>query len=273
MRNIFIISKYTFKEALSRKVFLTFFGITTFMLLIFAVIFSTSNITDLVGAIKINSKVGDNVTNQLLNGIKLILITPLFGGGIFLSIFSASGFIPKMLEKGSIEIILSKPVSRAQLLIGKFAGVTSMVFANVAYGVLGFYLMFGIKFQIWNPEFLITALTITLAFCTLFSLIILIGILTRTSLPAMMLSYLIFFIFSPVLYGRAGLEMFYEGNVLPLIAEIFYYILPRTAELGELTTLYAGGGSIIDYSSIIHSVVYVILILSSSVIIFNKKDF
>lgn len=273
MKNIFIISKYTFREALSRKVFITFFGITTFIVLIFLALFLTVDASKFFGELNLSVKGDAEIAKGIFNSLKLLIINPLFGGGLFLSIFSAAGFIPNMLEKGSIEILLSKPISRAQLITGKFLGVTFMVLLNIAYAVTAFYMMFGFKFNLWESDFLFTIPTITLAFGVLYSLMILIGILTRSSLTAMMLSYVIFFILSPVLYGREAINAFMGSTFWEITGNIFHYLIPRTAELGELTILLAGGGNISDYSVIIHSVAYIILTLLLSIFIFNKKDY
>ncbi len=273
MRNIYILSKYTFKEALARKVFLTFFGISTFILLLFIVLFASVDMSAFIpaDALGMNSQWG--LKDGIVSGLKLLLINPLYGGGLFLSIFAASSFIPVMLEKGSIEILLSKPVSRAQIIIGKFLGVTFMVFMNITYFVSILTILIGIKFQVWDFFFFSTIFTITLAFAVLYSLIILIGIITKTSLPAMILSYLIFFILSPVLNARDAFNFSQTNSFLSTLGDILYYITPRTSELGSLTLLISGGGVIEDFSVIIHSLIYIILMLLFSIIIFNKKDY
>lgn len=272
MKNIYIIAKYTFKEALSKKVFITFFGISTFVILLFLGIFLSVDSISFWQSIKGNTNGGNMILTELVKGLKFLIINPLYGGGLFLAIFSASGFIPSMLQRGNVEMILSKPVSRGQLLIGRFTGVTFMVLVNLIYAIGSFYLLFGFKFGEWDAGFLITILTITLAFIVLYSLMILIGVLTKSSLTAMMLSYIIFFVFSPILYGR-GMMNSMTDSFWKVLGDILYYIIPRTAGIGELTTLIAGGGTISDYSAIIHSVIYTILTLSLAIFIFNKKDY
>lgn len=270
---IWTISKFTFKEAISRKVFVTFFGISTFILLLFAVLFISADLSEFIpaDAVKVNSMPG--IKEGIVYGLRLILINPLFGGGLFLSIFASSSFIPKMLEKGSVEIILSKPVPRSELIIGKFAGVTLMVFVNVAYFVSVLYIMIGLKFASWDLSLLNVIFTITLTFAVLYSLIILIGIVAQSSLLAMMLSYLIFFVISPILSLRDTLGFLSENSFWEFVMDILYYILPRTSELGSLTTLISGGGEINDYGVLIHSAIFLILSLLLSIIIFNKKDY
>ncbi len=271
MRNIWIIGKYTFKEALSKKVFITFFAITTFMLAISALVFLSSNLNIVIKTVNIGP--GQSFQNAISNGIKMMLVNPLFGGGLFLAIFSSSGFIPSMLEKGNIEILLSKPISRAELILGKYFGVSAMVLANIAYAILGFWLLIGFKFNYWDGSLLLAILTITFAFCLLYSLIILIGILTKSSLTAMMLTYLIFFVFSPLLSGREKVALFLGGEWTKQLLDFFYYITPQTYEIGKITNEVVTGTGVSSYTPILVSTVFIIVTLFASIKIFERKDF
>ena len=272
MRNIWIVSKYTFKEALSRKVFVTFFAITSFILFLTILVFLSSNLNIVIKMVNINSS--NNLNNAISTGLKLLLVNPLFGGGLFLAIFSSSNFIPNMLEKGNIEILLSKPIRKSELILGKFFGVSAMVFFNIAYAILGFWLLIGIKFGMWAPELLLTIITITFAFCLLYSLIIFIGILTKSSLSAMMITYLIFFVFSPILSGREKLIMFLGGGKFTkTLLDFLYYITPQTYEWGKITNEIATGAGINDYAPVYVSLLFILITLYASIKIFQKKDY
>jgi ABC-type transport system involved in multi-copper enzyme maturation permease subunit len=205
--------------------------------------------------------------------MKVFLIAPLFAGGLFLSIFASSNFIPNMLEKGNIEILLSKPLRRSEIILGKFLGVSEMVFVNIAYVVLGFWLLFGIKFGYWDSNLLFTILTITFAFCLLYSFIILMGILTRSSLTAMMLSYLIFFVFSPLLAARDKLSLLIGGEFTKTLLDFLYYITPNTHGLSKLTEEIASGSAVVSYEPVYASLVFMAFALGLAIFIFERKDF
>ena len=71
-----------------------------------------------------------------------------------LSVFASSGLIPSVLEPGRIELILSKPVSRTHILLGRFIGNVAVVALNTTYLVLGVWIIFGLKTKIWGAQFL-----------------------------------------------------------------------------------------------------------------------
>ena len=178
-----------------------------------------------------------------------------------------------MLEKGSVDLILSKPVSRFDLIIGKYFGGIFMVFINIGYLIIGLWFLIGIKFGVWELDFLLTIFTITYAFATLYSLIILIGILTRSSVLVMMISYIIFFILSPILAARDTISLISNSKIISVTLDILYYLIPQTSDMGELTTNLAVGGGIGSSESIYISALFIILTLGVSIFIFNKKDY
>jgi len=273
MENILTISNFTIREALSRKIIVTFFAISTFVIIIFGLLFTLVSFEDISGMV--NAKGDDplGIAREIAKGLKLIVVAPLFGGGLFLSIFSASSFIPNMLEKGSVDLIISKPVSRSQIILGKFLGGVIIVLINIAYLIVSIWLLIGIKFGVWDIDLLYSIFTITFTFGSLYSLIILIGILTQSSILAMMLSYIIFFVLSPVLTARDAISVFLDSSIMEFIMDVLYYIIPKTSELGSLTTEIAIGYGIDDYQPILTTFGFLVLVLYISIIIFNKKDY
>lgn len=273
MFNIIEITKQTIREAFARKIFIMFAGVSSLVLILFAITFTTVGLEQLTGSIQVDTGRDLGMIEELVGGIKLFIVIPLFGGGLFLSIFSASSFVPNMLEKGNIDVLLSKPISRSQIILGKFFGGTLVVLVNIAYLVIGIWVLIGLKFGVWDPSILLTIITITFAFAVLYSLIILIGIVSQSSILAMMLSYIIFFILSPILNIRDQIMMLSDSKVLRVVLEGLYYVVPKTSELGSITSDIAVGGGIYDFQPIFTSGVFLILSLALSIIIFSKKDY
>ncbi len=271
MKNIFTLSLLTFREALSKKIFLFFFSVSTFVVVVFALLFAFVSAESFSGGF-----VSGNVTsfdNSIANGIKMFIIFPLYAGGLFISIFSVSSFIPSLLEKGNIDLILSKPVSRAQIIVGKFLGGTAMVFTNIFYAIFMLWILLGFKFGVWDASFLLSSFTITLAFASIYSLIILFGIITRSSMFTLVISYLIFFVLSPLLSSRDTIFVIFENAILKNIFELLYYVIPQTSDLSTITTSLAVGNSVGTFTPIFYSIAYIILIIYFSIFIFNKKDY
>ncbi|NOX18720.1 MAG: ABC transporter permease subunit [Chlorobi bacterium] len=272
MNNVWTISKLTFREAFSRKIFLFFAGISTFLLLVFLAVFLFTDVAALFGSVKINGKELSG-SNPAVAAIKLFILNPLYGFGLFLAIFSSASFIPHMLEKGNIDLLLSKPISRRQLILGKFFGGVAVVFVNVFYLVFGLWLMIGYGLGDWSVDFLLASLVITFVFALLYSLMILLGIVSRSSVLAMMISYLVFLILSPVLSSREIISTFLNSEIFSAVMNFFYYVVPQTSDLGSILNSIALGNPIESYSPIIVSLAFIVAAIEFSVFVFSKKDY
>ena len=155
-----------------------------------------------------------------------------------------------MLEKGNIDLLLSKPISRTQLLIGKYCGVVLFVFLNILLFVFGIWLIISIKFGYWDASFLTLSLVITFTFAVLYALILFFGVITKSSIPGMMVAYLIFLIISPLLFlYKEKLNEFISSEILKTLLDGLYYIIPQTAELmGNIMIDLATGKGITNFS-------------------------
>ena len=60
--------------------------------------------------------------------------------GLFIAIFIGIGLVSKEVEKRSIYALLAKPVSRQELIAGKFAGLALTLAINIAIMALMFFL-------------------------------------------------------------------------------------------------------------------------------------
>src|SRR5260370_9205475 len=114
------------------------------------------------------------------------IATFLYIWGMFLGVFASAGLIPSVLEPGRIELILSKPVSRTHILLGRYAGNLLVVACNIAYLVLGVWLILGWKTEIWSPVFLVSIATTTFGFAVLLAVVGVVGVLlARTALATL----------------------------------------------------------------------------------------
>lgn len=177
------------------------------------------------------------IQNYLING---------FGAAvaIFLGIMITSFFIPNMLRKGSIDILLSKPITRSALLIYKFLGGLTFMFLFSLVSVGTVYLALGIRTGLWNPAPLLLIPLLTYSFAVLYSVSTLVAVLTRNATAAMLVTLVfsaLLWILS-VVYNRieADKKRPVEEQALSqqihLVADIADTILPKTRDLDLIST-------------------------------------
>ena len=273
MNNIWITTLLTIRETFSRKIFILFAGVSTLILFLLGILFVSVGVENmpLLGSnIKID---GIDMSSEISRSLKLLIISPLYGFGIFLAIFSVSSIIPQMLEKGNIDLLLSKPISRMQLILGTFFGGNIVVFLNLSYLIISLWFMIGLKFGDWDLTFLWSILIITFVFAVLYAMIIFIGVLSNSSILAMMISYIILLILSPILASREVFYNLFESDIAKTLIDGLYYLIPKTAELSSLISEINVGMGIEDFQPLLTSFAFLILNLALSIIIFNKRDY
>ena len=211
---------------------------------------------------------------NIITMFEIVIINSLANLGLLLAIFSSASFVPVMLEKGNIDLLLSKPISRAQLLWGKYTGGILVVLINIAFLIIGVWLIISIKFSYWNFAILWSILLITFAYAALNAVIVLFGVTTKSSILGMMTAYFIYLILSPfLLAAKDRMLPFLENKVLNTILDGFYYIIPKTSELFGKDIFNLASGTNIEIQPIVSSFLFLIFIMILSVEIFKRKDF
>jgi len=273
MYNIWITTWYTVREALARKVFLFFLILSAIAIVITAVVVNVLSDAALISGI--DPEQSSLIYEEIASSIQLIIITPLATLCILLAIFSSASFVPNMLEKGNIDLLLSKPISRPQLLTGKFLGGLLVVLLNLGFLIIGVWFVIAVRFGTFNFTFLSIILSITFTFAVLYALMVLFGVITQGSVPGMMIAYFIFLILSPLLYsGKNQFDKLITSDFLKAVIDFFYYLLPKTTELmGGITMDLALGKGIADWQPVLTSLGFMIAVFGYAVYIFGKKDF
>lgn len=115
-----------------------------------------------------------------------------FGGPVImlLSCIITAFFIPNMLRKGSIDLLLAKPISRVSLLTYKYVGGLAFIFLLTTVLVLGLWLVLGLRTSIWEPAFLYIILVLTFEFALFYSLSTLVAVWTRSPVACILVCVL-----------------------------------------------------------------------------------
>lgn len=270
--NIWNITRFTLREAISKKVFISFFIISSLVLIgliLFAVLTDSPDFSQ-----NFDSGEKEIPLNEIVMGLQLAFGLPIASLGLLLAIFACSGFISALFEKGNIDLFLSKPLERYELILGKYFGGLLMVFINMAYLIGGIWLIFSIKFEIWQSDFLLLIFAETLAFAVLNSLIILIAVLTKNSILAMMSAYAVILILSPILKNREAIFEMVNNKVVEVILNVFYYIIPPVDEIINkfFFHIFTGKGEAAN-ETVLLAFVQIVFFITIAVYLFKKKDF
>jgi len=267
MNNIWLLAQITCKEGLRNRALL---GILFFAVLLCVInlIFTNMFAYDLG---KVAVEVGLSVVS--ISGLAIIF-------------FMGINLMAKDLDKRTIYMILSRPISRWQYIVGKFFGLGLLVFISVI--ILGLFSAGSVKFIIltvpnyippdfsWAP-FLIALIYIFISLLIVTSIALLYISVTSSSFLAMIITAGSYFIGQNVeivrkMYCQAEKD---TGNeVSKQLVEIISWIFPNLAIFDLKTT--AAYGLPLNASELIWPVLYGIsyigMILIIAIVIFQRRE-
>lgn len=268
------IIQLTFRESLAKKTFLAFMGISTITCLLFIFALNLDVVDGMQSSVSIFGQEASKSINveEIVFGVEGALAVGLFTGGIFLALFATSSLIPTLLKPGFIDLFLSKPVSRFEILAGRYIGAVAIAAFNIFYLIIFSWLILSLKTGFWNWSYLWGGVLIVVTFAILYALMTLLGLLTRSGPFSLMITYVIIF-FSPLLIQRDRIYALLSSKLYGYLLDGLYYFLPKPAELGDITQEIVRGASVASWQPLWTSLLFGGIILAVSGLIFQKKNF
>ena len=121
--------------------------------------------------------------NYAINGIGSWLFS-------MLAVIITASFIPNMMQKGAVDLLIAKPIRRWELLLSKYVGGLFFAFLLFVFTVLGIYLLLGLRVGLWSPNFLLAIPVLTFQFAILYAVSTLAGVLSRNAIVAILVTLL-----------------------------------------------------------------------------------
>jgi ABC-type transport system involved in multi-copper enzyme maturation permease subunit len=177
------------------------------------------------------------IENTLINGIGAWV-------ALLVSVVLTAFFIPNMMRKGAIDLLLSKPIMRPTLLIYKYIGGLTFVLVNTTIAVGGVWMVIGLRSGIWSNRFLLIIFGITFFFAILYAVSTLIAVLTRSAIVAILVTCAFWFLMYIAGSFYTGMDMVRKDktakdafpNWVFTTADVMHAVIPRTKDLDLLTT-------------------------------------
>ncbi len=224
----------TFREAFARRIFWGFFGCCSALLLFLMFIMRIDVVQGAIATVTIfgrNTQSTD--VEALVQQTQSVIAMILYFAGMALSVFASAGLVAAVFEPGRIELLLSKPVSRTHLLLGRYAGNVLVVAANIIYLVAGSWIIFGVKTSVWGAGFLVSSLCTIFIFSVLLAVLVLVGVLWDSSAVAIMVTFAIMII-TPILAQKATIERLLSSEWSRNVVRVLYYVLPKTSDVSVI---------------------------------------
>ncbi len=192
---------------------------------------------------------------------------------LLIGILAAVPVIASTLDKGWLELTLSKGTARWRIMLGSYFAGISIYLCTLAVAALP------LAFRLWlvtgiGPKPLIIAMLIqAIGFAALIALAMFATLPQLGSAIAMVLS-LVVWIASPYLAQRG--DTFYTLFTSAYSREIIdwmYRILPKTSELDTLSANYIMDGHISSWWPIWSTMLFTVVVISLTLFLLRKKSF
>ncbi|MEK7841941.1 MAG: ABC transporter permease [Deltaproteobacteria bacterium] len=268
MMGVWPVALITFKEGIKNRVI---FGIFIIAILLFAAttVVITLFMRDIVKV-----------------AVDLSLSTVSFAG-ILTILFIGVNLFGKDLDKRTIYMVISRPISRSEYLVGKFTGIVLLALAVVVFlGLLSsvpvilskkFYYYPEARFDWWI--YLIAVIYIFIKLAVVSAIITLFASFTSNSFIALVLSIVVYFIGQSTesvrLLLTSQVERIEVSPVLSYMVEVAYYIFPNMSAF-DLKTQAAHGLSISPSYilwTMLYAVFYIFIALSIGALAFRRREF
>ena len=116
----------------------------------------------------------------------------LFTASMWIFIACCAVYFPGMLSAGAVDVLVSKPVSRAQLFFGKFAGGLVLYVALLTIVYLLVWVGVGARTGVWHMRFFAGIPTTIFSAALLYGIVDLIEVLTRSTTFSIIIGYVFY---------------------------------------------------------------------------------
>lgn len=284
MRGLLANIEEVFREAAARWTLLAYFFLSSLFILIFALAVNLDVVDGALAGAKLFGKTldiegGEIDINQLVlfgeSGFSAIL----FVIGTFLAIFATAHLVPRLQEKGTVDLYLSRPVGRVRLLLSRYVAGLILSAANLVYLIGAIWVIVIWKTGVVHPSFLLGGVIILFTIATLLAFAFLVGVITSSTAVSIMTTFGVF-LFSVILSGHERFEAAVSSVWNARLIHFLYLIMPKTMELGRsVIALVSGGKAPIEVTGVVSPAPFITtalfgitcLVLAS--LVFRRKEF
>jgi ABC-type transport system involved in multi-copper enzyme maturation permease subunit len=265
----------TFQESFRNKMFLFFFLVSTLIVASIGLALNMDivngvmhGVTFLGNELRMPAFSAKQWVESFQSGLAMVIGT----FGMFLALMATSTLFAQMLQKGSIDLLLCRPIPRWRIITDRFAGGAAIMAFNAAYLFFGVWMVLGWKSGVWNQGFPLSALLAIFGFIILFSVVMVVSV-TSESAPAGLLAAATMLMFSPILAAHERITPAFSSELYRRVFRTLYWVLPKSAEtIGAMRRLIVEQPLDINYV-VGTSLAFALVCYVVTVVYFIRKDY
>ncbi len=257
MRRIATIAWHAYKESVRERVL--------YNLVVFALL--------LIGAAILFGSISVGIDYIIIVNLGLRSISVF---GLFMAIFIGIGLVWKEIDRRTIYSVLAKPVRRWEFIIGKYFGLMLTLIINTAIMTAGFYLALAYQKKTLELSdlaalqaiyFILLQLAIVVALALLFSCV---------STPILSAVFtLSLYVIGSFLGDIRWFGQETGSALVMILTAALYYLLPNFSNFNVINQIAHENSipSALLISNSLYALLYVTIVLSAAVLIFEEREF
>jgi ABC-type transport system involved in multi-copper enzyme maturation permease subunit len=263
----------TFREAFARRIFWGFAGCSTALLAFLVFIMRIDVVAGALATVMIFGRAMPSTDVQgLVQQTQSVIAMALYFLGMALALFASAGLVAAVFEPGRIELLLSKPVARTRILLGRYVGNVLVVAANIAYLTVGSWIIFGAKTGVWGAGYLVSSLFTVFVFAVLLAVIVLVGVLWESAAVAIMITFGLV-VLTIILAQRAAIERLLSADWSRDVVSVLYYVLPKTSDISVIIRHLILNQPVDSWMPVWSTALFGAVILAAGILHFRRRSF
>ena len=191
--------------------------------------------------------------------------------GILLALFATGGLVAALTERGQVDVILTKPLSRSEVLGGRLLAVGAVMLALVTYLFGAVWLVMSIKSGIWSPRFLLAILVVWSMFAVVYSVVTLVGVWSGSGPLSFIVTLGVVFVSLILAIPELATQVSRTWRPVVLGG---YHLLPKFGSVGTtMVPQLATGNPVETLYPLASSLVFGAALYGLAFFLFSRKDY
>ncbi len=191
---------------------------------------------------------------------------------LFLVLFAVTPLLTTYMDKGWVELLVSKGVPRWQIVIGRYAGgvVLLAIALFLIAGVPGTY--FSLRAGLSLPNLFGALALLLLSFSAVLALMTLVAAFQVSPVIPIMVGFLQLAV-SAMLANRQALYSLFQSEWIRTSFDWSYNILPKNSELSNLASGFLANGAVESWWPVWSSGLFLLAALAAACWLIHRKSF
>ena len=214
---------------------------------------------------------GDTLLESVVFGAQAFVAGAAYWIGILLALFATGGLVAALTERGQIDVILTKPLSRSAVLAGRLFAVMAVMLALTTYLFGAVWLTMSLKSGLWNVRFLLAIGAVFGMFAVIYGVITLVGVWSGSGPLSFVATLGVLFV--SLLLAIPNLAEQIDRTWRPLVQGA-YHVLPKFGSVGTtMVPQLATGGAVGSLYPFLSSLAFGAACYALAFVLFARKDF